>query len=110
VLCLMGSEVFSKVETAWAAAARLTGFFFIERCGWIPLKAVGARVQYTHSVRTICVILSVRIKLGEPKVQFEGSLPLAATTNLGGKFLCFKKSPNKYIISCSLRRKDSSHR
>ena len=60
----------------------------------------------THSLR---VILSVRTSLGEPKIQFEGSLPLAATTNLDGNFLSFKKSPNKYIISCSLRRKDSSH-
>ena len=52
-------------------------------------------------VRTHCVILSVRTLLGEPKVQFEGSLPLAATAILDEEFMCFNKSPNKYVVSCS---------
>jgi len=41
VPCLIGSTVFSEVETARGAAARLTGFFFIERCGSYTSK-VGA--------------------------------------------------------------------
>ena len=67
-------------------------------------------------VRTHYVILSVRTLLGEPKVQFDNVCEAnlgrsvaecrifaakAATTNLDGNFLCFKKSPNKYVISCS---------
>ena len=55
----------------------------------------------THYVRTPCVILSVCTLLGEPKVKFEGSLPLAATTDLGGNFLWFNNSPNNYVVSCS---------
>ena len=42
----------------------------------------------THSLR---VILSVRTLLGEPKVQFEGSLPLAAITDLDGQSLMLKE-------------------
>ena len=39
--------------------------------------------------------------IGSIELQFEGSLPLAATTNLDGNFLCFKNSPNNYVVSCS---------
>ena len=40
-------------------------------------------------------------KIGGTKAKFEGSLPLAATTNLDGNFLCSNNSPNNYVVSCS---------
>jgi len=54
VLCVIGSTHFSKVETTSNAAAHLTGFFFIERCGRIPLKTVGATIVSRETWFTIC--------------------------------------------------------
>ena len=54
MLCLILGTAFSKVETASNAAARLTGFFFIERCGRIPLQTVGATIVSRETWFTIC--------------------------------------------------------
>ena len=50
MLCLIRSAVFSKVETASNAAARLTGFFFIEKYGADTLKTVGATAAISEIV------------------------------------------------------------